>query len=444
MDRRYFLSSAAFGALGAALTACGGGGSEPTLGAADATSLTDAAKARPRPSTTVKSRVIVIGGGMGGATVAKYLRLWGDGISVTLVERMPTYTSNIMSSMVLTGQRTTSSLTYSYDTLRSKYGITTVFGDVVAIDPVGVKVTLADGTVLAADRIVMAPGISFDTVDGLGSSDRMPHAWQAGPQTTLLANQLKAMTAGLNHNVVLTIPKTPYRCPPGPYERACLVADWLRVNKPGSKLIVLDANAGIVTEVDNFTEAFMGLHGKVIEYYPNAEVTSVDPVSMSLFTPLGTFRGDVINMIPRQRAGALVATAGLNNATEGRFAGVNVLSYASTVSGAEKVHIIGDSSATTQPKAGHIANQEAKVCADAISRILSGGAPDPTPVTNSACYSTITMSQASWLTAVFRYNPTSLAMTPVAASSAASTGWNSDSFEEMSIWFNALMADSFA
>lgn len=444
MDRRYFLSSAYLSAVGAALTACGGGGSEPALGGAESASFTAAKKARPGPSNTVKSRVIVIGGGMGGATVAKYLRLWGDAISVTLVERMPTYTSNIMSSMVLTGQRTTSSLTYSYDTLRSKYGITTVFGDVVAIDPVGVKVTLADGTVLAADRIVMAPGISFDTVDGLGSSDRMPHAWQAGPQTTLLANQLKAMTAGLNHNVVLTIPKTPYRCPPGPYERACLVADWLRVNKPGSKLIVLDANAGIVTEVDNFTEAFMGLHGKVIEYYPNAEVTSVDPVSMSLFTPLGTFRGDVINMIPRQRAGALVATAGLNNATEGRFAGVNVLSYASTVSGAEKVHIIGDSSATTQPKAGHIANQEAKVCADAISRILSGGAPDPAPVTNSACYSTITMSQASWLTAVFRYNPTSLAMTPVAASSAASTGWNSDSFEEMSIWFNALMADSFA
>jgi NADH dehydrogenase FAD-containing subunit len=114
------------------------------------------------------------------------------------------------------------------------------------------------------------------------------------------------------------------------------------------------------------------------------------------------------------------------------------------VSGADKVHIIGDSSATTQPKAGHIANQEAKVCADAISRILSGGAPDPAPVTNSACYSTITMSQASWLTAVFRYNPAALAMVPVAASSAASTGWNSDSFGEMSIWFNALMADSFA
>jgi NADH dehydrogenase FAD-containing subunit len=244
--------------------------------------------------------------------------------------------------------------------------------------------------------------------------------------------------------VVLTIPKTPYRCPPGPYERACLVADWLKVNKPGSKLIVLDANPGIVTEVDNFTNAFMGLHGNVIEYHANAEVTSVDPATMSLLTTAGTMRGDVINMIPRQRAGALVATAGLNNATEGRFAGVNVLSYASTVSGAGKVHIIGDASATTQPKAGHIANQEAKVCADAVSRILSGGAPDPAPVTNSACYSTITMRQASWLTAVFQYDPATATMKGVAAASAASTGWSQDSFEDMGQWFKALMGDTFA
>ncbi|HSO45821.1 MAG TPA: FAD/NAD(P)-binding oxidoreductase, partial [Rhodoferax sp.] len=301
-------------------------------------------------SSVVKSRVIVIGGGMGGATVAKYLRLWGDGIAVTLVERMPTYTSNIMSSMVLTGQRSMSSLTFKYDTLRSKYGITTVFGDVVAIDPVGVKVTLANGTVLTADRIVMAPGISFDEVPGLGNSNKMPHAWQAGPQTSLLASQLAALPS--RGVVVMTIPKAPYRCPPGPYERACLVADWLRVKKPGSKLILLDANPGIVTEVDNFTNAFMGVHGNVIDYIPGAEVTKVDPASMSIFTTAATIRGDVINMIPRQRAGALVATAGLNNATEGRFAGVNVLSYASTVSGADKIHIIGDASATTQPKAG--------------------------------------------------------------------------------------------
>ena len=144
------------------------------------------------------------------------------------------------------------------------------------------------------------------------------------------------------------------------------------------------------------------------------------------------------------KARVIVVGGGLANATEGRFAGVNVLSYASTVAGAGKVHIIGDSSATTQPKAGHIANQEAKVCADAIVRLLAGGSPDPAPVTNSACYSTITMSQAAWLTAVFQYNATTASMQAVAASSAASVGWDSGNFREMNTWFNALMADSFA
>ncbi len=438
MDRRHFLNHTS-----AILLA-----SSSTLGWADDRKSKDKKKTEgaPKPVTTVpsntpvKSRVIVIGGGMAGATVAKYLRLWGDGIAVTLIEREAAYTSNIMSSMVLTGQRTLASLSYRYDNLLSAYGVQVIRDDVVEIDTVGVKVKLASGTQLSADRIVMAPGIDFDTVPGLGTSNRMPHAWKAGPQTALLAQQLAAMPDG--GRVVLTIPKTPYRCPPGPYERACLLADWLKARKPRSKLIVLDANADFVTEKDNFSQAFLGLHGSMIEYHTNAEVTQVDPVSMSLTTTAGTFNNaSVVNLIPRQRAGSLVAKAGLANATEGRFAAVDVLSYASTL--APRIHIIGDASATTQPKAGHIANQEAKTCADAIVRGLAGLQPDPAPVTNSACYSTITMSQASWLTAVFQYDPASASMKTVAASSAASIGWNKDNFEEMNIWFKALMADSF-
>ena len=445
MKRRYFLHAIGTGIGVSALAACGGG--DDVLDAQDATAveLETANKVSISPlvnSGPAKSRVIVVGGGMAGATVAKYLRLWGDRIDVTLVERQSTYTSNIMSSLVLTGQRSLSSLAYGYSALSKTYGVKVVLGDVVAIDPVGVKVTLASGQVLSADRIVLAPGITFDTVPGLGTSDRMPHAWQAGPQTSLLANQLKAMRNG--GTAILSIPKVPYRCPPGPYERACLLADWMRVNKPGSKLIVLDANADFVTEKDNFSQAFYGLHGKVIQYVTNAEVTQVDPSAMTLNTSQGIFKGDVVNLIPRQKAGAIITANGLANATESRFAGVNVLSYASTVAGAGKVHIIGDSSATTQPKAGHIANQEAKVCADAIVRLLAGGSPDPAPVTNSACYSTITMSQASWLTAVFQYNATTASMQAVAASSGASAGWDSDNYREMGTWFKALMADSFA
>jgi sulfide dehydrogenase [flavocytochrome c] flavoprotein subunit len=196
MDRRFFLGSALASAVGATLSACGGGESDPVLDLASSdrrTTTTTTTTTTTAASAAVKSRVIVIGGGMGGATVAKYLRLWGDAISVTLVERMPTYTSNIMSSLVLSGQRSLSSLSYNYDTLRSKYGITTVFGEVVAIDPVAGKVTLANKTVLTADRIVMAPGISFDTVPGLGSSDKMPHAWQAGPQTTLAGQSAEGL-----------------------------------------------------------------------------------------------------------------------------------------------------------------------------------------------------------------------------------------------------------
>lgn len=392
------------------------------------------------PPTSPKARVIVVGGGMAGASVAKYLRLWGDTIDVTLVDRSPTYTSCIMSSLVLTGQRSLSSLAYGYDTLRSRYGVRTVFGEVVAIDPVACRVTLAGGQVLQADRLVLAPGIAFDDVPGLTQPDRMPHAWKAGPQTTLLAQQLAAMPS--DGTAVLTIPAVPYRCPPGPYERACLLADWIKARKPRGKLIVLDANPDFVTEKDNFSRAFFDLHGRVIEYRNNVVIDSVDPTSRTLFTNGGAVRGDVVNLIPRQKAPQLLADAGLLNATGGRFAAVDVLSYASTA--APRTHVIGDASATTQPKAGHIANQEAKVCADALSRIFAGSSPDPAPVTNSACYSTITQTQASWLHALFQYDATSRTMQAVPAATGASVGWDREHFEDMGTWFKALMADTFA
>jgi NADPH-dependent 2,4-dienoyl-CoA reductase/sulfur reductase-like enzyme len=286
----------------------------------------------------------------------------------------------------------------------------------------------------------MAPGIDFDAVPGLDDATLMPHAWQAGPQTSLLAGQLAALPAG--GTVVLAIPKAPYRCPPGPYERACLLADWLRLNKPGSKLIVLDANPGIVTEVDNFSRAFFDLHGAVIDYRSSVLIDHVDTASRTLYTDTGALRADVVNLIPPQRAGALAARCGLVNDAAGRFVKVDVLSYASTA--AARVHVIGDAAATTQPKAGHVANQEAKVCADALVRTFGGGGPDAAPVTTSACYSTITMDQASWLHALFQYDAASASMLPVAAAGGASLGWSSRSFKEMDQWFNALMADSFA
>lgn len=387
-----------------------------------------------------KARVIVIGGGMAGASAAKYLRIWGDAIEVTLIERQATYTSSIMSNLVLTGQRTLSSLAYRYNVLQSRYGVRLIVDDVVEVDPVAVSVKLASGKRLTADRIIMAPGIDFDPVPGLTDPNRMPHAWQAGPQTVLLAQQLAALPPG--GVVAITVPRVPYRCPPGPYERACLVADWLKANNPRAKLLLLDANPNITAEKQNFQRAFRELYGGIIEYRNGVEITSVDPKNMTLTTSSGQVHADVVNLIPRQRAAALVANTGLATDPQARFAPVDVLSYASST--APKVHVIGDSCKTTQPLAGQMANQQAKVCADALTRIFAGDAPDPAPVTNSACYSTITSSEAGWMSAVFQYDAAARAMKAVADAPGASNGWSQKNFKQMGKWFEALMADTFA
>lgn len=408
-----------------------------------------AAGSRRKPSTApivptnigISGRVVVIGGGMAGATVAKYLRLWGGtGVDVTLVERESAYTSSIMSNLVLNGQRTIQSLQFSYGTLASSYGIQMVQGNVVSIDPVGRKVRLANGTVLDYDRLVVAPGIDFDVVPGLETAEaqaKVPHAWKAGPQTTALRNMITAMPAS-NGVFVMSIPPTPYRCPPGPYERACIVADWLNRNKPGSHVIVLDANPGIVAEPHAFAEGF-ALHG--IDYRPGTIINSVDATAMSVSTNMGQVAGDVINIIPNHKAGKVVIDNGLAN-VGGRWAGVDVLTYESRA--AANVHILGDSSATTQPKAGHVANQEAKVCADAIVRLFGGAAPDPAPVTNSSCYSPITADTASWLTNVFAYDPVTGTMKSTTGGNVEAAARSQDNYKEMNKWFTTLMTDSFA
>lgn len=405
-------------------------------------SLANAAVTVPT-NTGIKGRVVVIGGGMAGATAAKYLRIWGGtGVEVTLIERESAYASNIMSNLVLNGSRTMSSLQYGYGNLSSRYGVKLVKGEVATIDPVGRGVTLTSGTRYAYDRLVIAPGVDFDILPGLetaAAQAKVPHAWKAGPQTTALRNMITAMPNG--GVFVMSIPGKPYRCPPGPYERACVVADWLKRNRPGSKVIVLDANPGITAEVHSFTDAFDVVHKGVIEYHPSVSIASVDATTMTVNTNIGNLRGNVLNLIPPHRAGKVIAANGLADAG-GKWTSVDVLSYEAKV--APGIHVIGDASATTQPKAGHIANQEAKVCADAILRLLSGRAPDPDPHTNSACYSPITFDTASWLTANFVYDPVTKTMVPVAASSGEAAARSKDNFEEMGKWFNALMGDTFA
>ena len=401
------------------------------------------------PITGLRNRVVVVGGGMAGATVAKFLRLWGGaGIDVTLIEREAVYTSNILSNLVLNGNVAINSLYFDYAKLRANYGVKVLQANVDAILPDQRKVLYTQNGVpgeAAYDRLVVAPGIDFDFPPGLTTAEAqlaVPHAWKAGAQTLTLRDQLRAMAPG--GTFVLTIPAKPYRCPPGPYERACVVADWLKRNKPGSKVLVLDANPSITAEAATFTQAFNVTYSGIVTYLPNADVVSVDVAAKNVYTTFGSapYHGDVLNVIPPHRAGRILAGTGLLNDTAGRFAVVDVLSYESTA--VNGVHVLGDAAATTQPKAGHIANQEAKVCADAILRAVAGKSPDPSPVTNSACYSPISATSASWLTAVFAYDPASRTMVPVPASSGEANGPSGDHYEDMFVWFDTLMKDSFA
>lgn len=394
-------------------------------------------------------RVVVVGGGMAGTSVAKYLRFWGGaGVDVTLVEPNATYISNIFSNMVLTGERTLSQLSYNYSTLKSKYGVKVQNYSVTSIDPIAKKVKLSNGTTLPYDRLVLAPGIDFEPLPLSGTTAnkaKIVHAWKAGAQTTSLKNQIQAMTK--SDTYILTIPPAPYRCPPGPYERACVVADYLKQTKGGGKVIVLDANTKILAEPLNFTKAFNETHKGIITYIPNSPITSINADTMTVVSNGVSYKGKVINAIPNHKAGDLITKSGigLNNSADGKWAAVNVLSYESANTSLAGIHILGDSSATTQPKAGHIANAEAKVCADAIIQFFKGGTINQVPMTNSSCFTPITKTTASWLTAIYRYDPVSKTM-KIAGSDipTESNGANSENYEDMLKWFKNLMADTFA
>jgi len=401
-------------------------------------------------SAAAVGRVVVVGGGMAGTSVAKYLRFWGGtGVDVTLVEPNATYISNIFSNMVLTGERTLSQLSYNYTTLKSKYGVKVQNSSVKTIDPVGKKVTLANGVVLSYDRLVLAPGIDFEALPSFTGSTanqaKIVHAWKAGTQTTSLQNQIKSMTK--SDTFILTIPPAPYRCPPGPYERACVVADYLKRTKGGGKVIILDANAKILAEPLNFTKAFTETHKGIITYIPNAPITSINADTMTVKTTTGlSYTGKVINPIPTHKASNLITQSGIGlaNGLNGKWAGVNVLSYESTNPDLTGIHVIGDSASTTQPKAGHIANAEAKVCADAIINLFKGGTINQAPITNSSCFTPITKTTASWLSVVYRFDPASQTMLPTGNGITESIGASSENYEDMLKWFNNLMADTFS
>ena len=396
--RRDVLKAASAAAAASALAGCATTGSTKSLG-----------------------RVVVIGGGYGGATAAKYLRLWSDGaIEVTLIEANPSFISCPISNLVLGGHRKIEELTVSYDGLR-KRGVNVVTGTVTAIDAQKKEVRIGSGSI-PYDRLVVSPGIEFmyERVGGMNADAQKSilHAWKAGEQTVALRAQLVAMADG--GTVVMSIPVAPYRCPPGPYERACQLASYLKAAKPKSKLIVLDGNPDYVSKKPLFSRVFAEDYKGIVEYRTGMNVTEVDARGRTLITEVGDkVKGDVLNLIPPQRAANIARDAGLITANE-RWCGVDWMTMESIkVPG---VHVLGDAtlSAALMPKSGHMANQHGKAAAAAIVELMSGRQPTPPTMANT-CYSYIDGTNAVHVSSVHRWVPEKKTLEPVAGSGGIST-----------------------
>jgi sulfide dehydrogenase [flavocytochrome c] flavoprotein chain len=354
-------------------------------------------------SSATRAHVVVVGAGFGGATCARYLRQWGPGIAVTLIEPNDRFISCPISNWVLGGLRSMDDITHGYDKLPG-HGIRMVRDSVVAIDPARRTVTTRGGTSINYDRLVLAPGIEIltDTVEGFREAEaagKVVHAWKAGPQTALLRKQLEAMPDG--GTFVMSVPAAPYRCPPGPYERACLVAHYFKQAKPKSRIILLDGNADVASKKALFTDAWNTFYPGMIDYRPNNAPFAVDGSTMRVSTEFDDVRGDVLNVVSRQRAGELCALAGARNDSGGNWCTVDFVTFESTT--VPNVHIIGDSVLSSLPKSGHMATNQAKICAAAIVELLAGRQPDPTPVLVNTCYSATSGSTSGYVANVYRH-----------------------------------------
>lgn len=353
-----------------------------------------------------KPRIVIVGGGIGGATAARYLRRADAGLDITLIEPKSAYHTCFMSNEVISGERELDSIRFGYDGLQHD-NIKVVSQAATGVDPEARKVTLANGDVLSYDRCIVAPGVNLDfyAIPGYDAeaAEMIPHAWQAGPQTALLRDQLRAMPDG--GTVVIAPPRHPFRCPPGPYERVCQIAHYLKHNKPKSKIIVLDPKDKF-SKFGLFKQGWANHYGygtdnSMIEWVSGkegGEVSAVDAKQMSITAGAGTFKADVMNVIPPQGAGMIAVDADLVDASG--WCPINHQTFESTRY--PGVHVIGDASiAKPMPKSGYAANSQAKVCAAAIVASLRGE-PAPAPSWVNTCYSIITPEDCVSVSAVYR------------------------------------------
>jgi sulfide dehydrogenase [flavocytochrome c] flavoprotein chain len=426
-SRREFMKWMGAGAAGVGLPA-----------ALSGCASTPAAPAKPI------GRVIVIGGGYGGATAARYIRMWSEGrVEVFLIERNTQFVSCPLSNLVLGGSRTIESLTLGYDKLRAA-GVQVIRDEVTGINAERKRVQLRRIEDLPFDRLVVSPGIDFmwNEIPALNNADAQKailHAWKAGPDTVALRKQLEAMPDGGTY--VLSIPKAPYRCPPGPYERASQVAAYFKQAKPKSKVLILDGNEDIVSKKGLFLAAWNDLYKGMIDYRPNQEVKDVDVKGMAVKTDFDSFKGNVLNVIPPHRAGDIAAQAKLITANN-RWCGVNWQTMESVA--IPGVYVLGDATlaATAMPKSASMANNQAKVAASAIVASMTGRELTPSPQISNTCYSYVSATEAMHVNAVYKYDLDKKTMLPVQGAGGVSNARSALEKAYADAWATNIWADS--
>jgi len=402
MQRRSFLqTSAALSLLG--------------LGACASTSV---------PS---KAKVVVIGGGYGGATAAKYVRLLSDyKIDVVLIEPQAAFVSCPISNLVLGGAKQMADITTAYTGLGKNHGVTVVRDTASAIDTAKKTVTLARGATIAYDKLVVSPGVElmFGSIEGLKEAQaagQVLQAWKAGPETLALRKQLEAMPDGGVY--AITIPEAPYRCPPGPYERASVIAGYFKAAKPRSKVLILDANPDVTSKGPLFKKVWAEQYKGIIEYRGQHKATAVDAkAGVIKFDVQDDVKANVLNVLPSMRAGTIAVQTGLNNMANNRWCGVNYQTFESAV--AKDVFVLGDSIqiAPGMPKSGHMANNQGKVAAAAIVAQLSGWDVNPAPMLTNTCYSFVDNKNVIHVASVHEYVAAEKTFKPVAGSGGVSPG----------------------
>jgi sulfide dehydrogenase [flavocytochrome c] flavoprotein chain len=390
-----------------------------------------------------RARVVVIGGGFGGATAAKYIRMWGPNIDVVLVEREADFVSCPISNLVYGGSKTMQDITYGYSGLK-RYGVQVVRDTAFEVNTSAKTVRLVRGGDLKYDRLVVSPGIDFMFQDIQGYAEgmignRVLHAWKAGPQTVALQKQLAEMRDGGVY--VLSMPLMPYRCPPGPYERVSQVANYFKKHKPRAKIILLDANPNIVSKGPLFRKAWADFYPGMIDYRPNSKAIGVDAATGTVKSEVEDVKGDVLNVVPPHRAGDIARKAGLITAND-RWCGVNWRTTESLV--AKDVHVLGDStlSAPGMPKSGSMANQQAKICAAAVVAMINGREPDSDPRIINTCYSFVSDDEVIHVASVHQLDAGKKIFVPIKGAGGVSAARNTLEGKYAWSWAQNIWADT--